>query len=355
MPTPQQFRFVEGAQAESLADAPWFQVFDDPALQALIKRGDRQQPRSASRRGARRGGARARRHREVVSLSAGRRVAPVTARGATTAAARWCRRRGHVPPSAVTDSSWRGSSICSASSGGRTKRRWRWRWPASRPPRRDGHARRRCRVELLPAARARPSARHRPADARHQRPDGHLLPEPTGRRRVESARARSDPALRAQTAAAIPDIEQQIATVENEISLLLGRPPGPIERGAALRSALPPPIPPGLPTSLLERRPDVAEAEQFLVAANADIGAAKALFYPTISLTGFLGGVSGDLTTFLGAVAVSGPLEPGCCSRSTREVACVGTTRRHRRDSIRRWPCIRRPPSTAIEKWPMRW
>jgi multidrug efflux system outer membrane protein len=59
-------------------------------------------------------------------------------------------------------------------------------------------------------------------------------------------------------------------------------------------------IPPGLPTSLLERRPDVVEAEQFLVAANADIGAAKALFYPTISLTGFLGGISGDLTTFLG-------------------------------------------------------
>jgi multidrug efflux system outer membrane protein len=55
-----------------------------------------------------------------------------------------------------------------------------------------------------------------------------------------------------------------------------------------------------MPASLLERRPDVVEAEQFLVAANADIGAAKALFYPTISLTGFLGGVSGDLTTFLG-------------------------------------------------------
>jgi len=55
-----------------------------------------------------------------------------------------------------------------------------------------------------------------------------------------------------------------------------------------------------LPASLLERRPDVAEAEQLLVAANADIGAAKALFYPTINLTGFLGGVSGDLNNFLG-------------------------------------------------------
>ena len=63
---------------------------------------------------------------------------------------------------------------------------------------------------------------------------------------------------------------------------------------------MPPPIPAGLPASLIERRPDVVQAEQLLVAANADIGAAKALFYPTISLTGFLGGVSGDLTKFLG-------------------------------------------------------
>src|SRR5205085_9585869 len=62
----------------------------------------------------------------------------------------------------------------------------------------------------------------------------------------------------------------------------------------------PPPIPPGLPVSLVERRADIVEAEQSLVAANADVGAAKALFFPTISLTGFLGGVSGDLTRFLG-------------------------------------------------------
>ena len=82
---------------------------------------------------------------------------------------------------------------------------------------------------------------------------------------------------------------------------------------------LPPPIPPGLPASLLERRPDVVEAEQLLVAANADIGVAKALFFPTISLTGFLGGVSGDLTTFLGGRRRrSGPWAPGCCSRSSR-------------------------------------
>ena len=108
-------------------------------------------------------------------------------------------------------------------------------------------------------------------------------------------------ANRERTAASIPDIERQIAVTENAISLLLGRPPAPITREpVALDVALPPPIPPGLPASLLERRPDVVQAEQLLVAANADIGAAKALFYPTISLTGFFGGVSGDLTQFLG-------------------------------------------------------
>ena len=83
--------------------------------------------------------------------------------------------------------------------------------------------------------------------------------------------------------------------------MLLGRPPSPVTRqGLTNTELLPPPIPAGLPTSLLERRPDVVQAEQVLVAANADIGVAKSLFYPTISLTGFLGGVSGDLTTFLG-------------------------------------------------------
>ena len=107
-------------------------------------------------------------------------------------------------------------------------------------------------------------------------------------------------ALRAQTAAAIPTIEQQIAITENNLSLLLGRAPAPITRERLADVDAPPAIPAGLPASLIERRPDVAQAEQLLVAANADIGAAKALFFPTISLTGFLGGVSGDLTKFLG-------------------------------------------------------
>jgi multidrug efflux system outer membrane protein len=116
--------------------------------------------------------------------------------------------------------------------------------------------------------------------------------------RLELDRIRAN---REQTAATIPEIEQQIAIVEHTVSLLLGRPPGTITReGLRPDETVPPPIPAGLPASLLERRPDVVQAEQFLVASNADIGAAKALFFPTISLTGFLGGISGDLTDFLG-------------------------------------------------------
>jgi multidrug efflux system outer membrane protein len=89
--------------------------------------------------------------------------------------------------------------------------------------------------------------------------------------------------------------------VENAISMLLGKPPGPVAREPLSPGSLATPeIPPGLPASLLERRPDVLEAEQRLVAANADIGAAKALFFPTISLSGFLGGVNGDLQSFMG-------------------------------------------------------
>ena len=107
-------------------------------------------------------------------------------------------------------------------------------------------------------------------------------------------------ANRAITAAAIPDLERQIALTENAISVLLGRVPGSIARGASIEvSTYPPPVPAGLPAQLLERRPDVVQAEELLVAANADIGAAKALFFPSISLTGLFGGVSGDLSNLL--------------------------------------------------------
>jgi multidrug efflux system outer membrane protein len=111
-------------------------------------------------------------------------------------------------------------------------------------------------------------------------------------------------ANRSRTAVVIPQLEQQIAVAENALSLLLGRPPGPIVRGEALSdTARPPEVPVGLPAALLERRPDVLAAEELLVASNANVGAAKALFFPTISITGILGTVSSEFSNLLKADA----------------------------------------------------
>ncbi len=108
---------------------------------------------------------------------------------------------------------------------------------------------------------------------------------------VEQARTRYETA-----AATVPQIESQIVQTENALSILLGRNPGPISRGKSLHDLALLAIPSGLPSQLLERRPDVAQAEQNLIAANAQIGAAKALYFPTISLTGSYGQASEDLS-----------------------------------------------------------
>jgi multidrug efflux system outer membrane protein len=106
-----------------------------------------------------------------------------------------------------------------------------------------------------------------------------------------------------QAQAAIPSFERQVAAQENLVSILLGRNPGPIERGKTIDELAEPGIPGGLPSDLLERRPDILQAEQNLVAANAQIGAAKALYFPSISLTGLIGTASAALEDFLTAPA----------------------------------------------------
>lgn len=97
----------------------------------------------------------------------------------------------------------------------------------------------------------------------------------------------------ATTQAVIPDLERRITAQENRIALLLGRNPGDVPRGAALDAQiLPPEIPAGLPSELLQRRPDLRQAEQALIAANADVGVTVAEYFPSLRLTGVFGGLA---------------------------------------------------------------
>jgi len=95
----------------------------------------------------------------------------------------------------------------------------------------------------------------------------------------------------------IPRIEKNISVLENTINFLIGRNPGPVQRGQSLDGLALPVIPVDMPSELLERRPDVRFAEEQLRAANARIGVAKSLYFPSISLSGLFGVASGDLTS----------------------------------------------------------
>ncbi|MFH0996833.1 MAG: efflux transporter outer membrane subunit [Pseudomonadota bacterium] len=108
-----------------------------------------------------------------------------------------------------------------------------------------------------------------------------------------------------QAMATIPQIQKAIALQENAINVLLGKNPGPISRGKHFDDLKLPIIPEGLPSDLLERRPDIKQAEQDLIAANAQIGVAKAAYFPAISLTGLFGFASSDFSDlFTGSAKV---------------------------------------------------
>src|SRR5262249_15183784 len=106
-----------------------------------------------------------------------------------------------------------------------------------------------------------------------------------------------------QTAAeTIPAIPQQIEVTENRVNLLLGQSPGSVQRGRSLTDQdMPPEVPAGLSSALLERRPDIRAAEQDLIAANAEISVARAAYFPRLSLSGLLGGASTQLTSLFSA------------------------------------------------------
>jgi outer membrane protein, multidrug efflux system len=303
VPSPAQYRFVEGpAEAQTLADTPWFQVFDDPTLQALIREAlannlDLQMAvaRVEAAR-ARAGIAKSFLYPQVDG------VANYAVRGASNTP-----QSGDTNDDTTHQSGFYGFQLSwEIDLFGRLRRQHE---AALALMLGSEQGRRGVLVTLvgdvatnyfllreldlqLEIARQTLRVNDETVTYFQNRLDGGVS------NRLELDRIQANRAL---TAASIPDLEQQIAIVENLLSVLLGRPPASVGREPlAEGEALPPPIPPGLPASLIERRPDIVEAEQFLVAANADIGAAKAMFFPAISLTGFLGGVSGDLTKFLG-------------------------------------------------------
>ena len=144
---------------------------------------------------------------------------------------------------------------------------------------------------------------------------------------LQTSRAAAD---QAAAAATIPELERLIALKENQISLLLGRNPGPIEtKLKLLQEALPPDVPAGLPSALLERRPDVLAAAQQVRAANARIGVARAAYFPAIGLTTFFGKLStpladltsGNTNAWSLAASVSGPIFQGGALKARRRQA----------------------------------
>jgi multidrug efflux system outer membrane protein len=115
-----------------------------------------------------------------------------------------------------------------------------------------------------------------------------------------------------RTASFLSEFERRVRVSENELSILLGRNPGPILRGRSIdQQAVLPEVPAGIPSSLLERRPDIRAAEQELISSNARIGEAKALLYPQLSLTGVGGVESSTLSTLFNGPAVAWSLLGG--------------------------------------------
>jgi len=292
VPVPERFYGDErAAEARSLADVPWWDVFDDPILKALVQ--------------------------EAVRNGFDARLA---AARVEEARARFGIARSEFFPSVDYEASWqraRADQIVNPS--GKAQTRWTtdvgfsWELDLWGRIRRLNEA---ARAEYLATEEGRrgvllslvSDVAVAYMDLRELDDELEIAKHTTAafqdtydlfNRRLEGGAASALETARAeaslgQVAAEIPEIERAIVARENQINFLLGRNPQPIPREGPL-IAVPPDVPAGLPSTLLERRPDIRQAEQLLIAANANVGVAKADFFPRLSLTGLFGNVSPEL------------------------------------------------------------
>ena len=150
-----------------------------------------------------------------------------------------------------------------------------------------------------------------------------------------------------QALAAIPQLEKDMAQQENNLSVLLAKNPGRIPRGKGLRELAPPSVPALMPSSVLRERPDIRQAEQDLIAANARVGVAYANYFPALSLTGLFGWGSTELQNLVHIQASSGIMQDPLTSRSLSAASGTGRSAPLKLFIGRRWRGTARPSGTV--------
>lgn len=287
----------------SLADLPWWEVFRDPALQSLLK------DTLTSNHDLALAAARVQESRALIGLAHSERMPQVEG---SLGLSRSQATRDLVPVGDRTSNSYAASVGASweLDLWGRVRNGERAAiadYVASEEGRKavavslvatvaEGYVRLRTNDLLLEITQRTVGTRRSTLDLFEKRLGGGLSS------RLEVARAAGD---LAQSQADLPRLSQAIALQEHALSLLAGRNPGPVARGAALGADLvPPQVPAGLPSGLLERRPDVLAAEQRLRAATARVGVAKAEWFPRLSLTALLGLESRELSDLISGDAL---------------------------------------------------
>ncbi len=303
---PAAFRGQAGSQTNSLGDLPWWQLFQDPTLQALV------QTALTNNYDLRVAAARVEQSRALLAQSRSQFYPQVTYQGASGAG----RNVVGGAPSGPAGPAGKGNDLAGSVSWeidfwGRIRR-------LNESARADyfatEEARRNVTISLIAGiaqsyfqllaldeqmAIARETTN---SFAQSLRLFGDRLRGGVSSKLETSA---AEAAL-ASAAATIPELRRQIALQENQIRVLLGFNPGPVaRRPGALQTEALPDIPAGLPSALLERRPDIRQAGQLMRSANARIGVAQANFYPRVSLTGLFGEVSPELTALSGGTAAA--------------------------------------------------